>query len=165
LPHCKLSHRWHLQAARVHRRLVLANAPLPTTTLLLLARATCRYYKCMTAIETRFPISNEKGNVKLSFPWTDAFRPAKKTSQVCGWPLNLVCASCSLVYCVARASPSPRALQAPGFRCCSRGSCRQLACLGLPVVAPCSGFHLISLPCLALYLCPPATTTPGQRAL
>jgi hypothetical protein len=35
----------------------------------------------MTAIETRFPISNEKGNVKLSFPWTDAFRPSKKTSQ------------------------------------------------------------------------------------
>lgn len=35
----------------------------------------------MTTIETRFPISNEKGNVRLSFPWTDAFRPAKKTSQ------------------------------------------------------------------------------------
>jgi hypothetical protein len=35
----------------------------------------------MTAVETRFPVSNEKGNVKLSFPWTDAFRPSKKTSQ------------------------------------------------------------------------------------
>ena len=41
-----------------------------------------RYYKSMTAVETRFPISSEKGNVKLSFPWTDAFRPSKKTSQV-----------------------------------------------------------------------------------
>lgn len=40
-----------------------------------------KYYKCMTAVETRFPVSNEKGNVKLSFPWTDAFRPSKKTSQ------------------------------------------------------------------------------------
>lgn len=29
-----------------------------------------RYYKCMTSVETRFPISNEKGNVKLTFPWT-----------------------------------------------------------------------------------------------
>jgi len=40
-----------------------------------------RYYKSMTAVETRFPISNEKDNVRISFPWTDAFRPSKKTSQ------------------------------------------------------------------------------------
>ncbi|KAF8060549.1 BRO1 [Scenedesmus sp. PABB004] len=40
-----------------------------------------KYFKCLTSIETRFPISNEKGNVKLSFPWSDAFRPSKKTSQ------------------------------------------------------------------------------------
>ncbi|WIA15140.1 hypothetical protein OEZ85_001828 [Tetradesmus obliquus] len=40
-----------------------------------------KYYKCLTSIETRFPISNEKGNVRISFPWTDAFRPSKKTSQ------------------------------------------------------------------------------------
>jgi hypothetical protein len=33
-------------------------------------------------VETRFPISGEKGHVKLSFPWGDAFRAAKKTSQV-----------------------------------------------------------------------------------
>lgn len=35
----------------------------------------------MTAIETRFPISQERGHVKLSFPWYDAFRPSKKSSQ------------------------------------------------------------------------------------
>jgi hypothetical protein len=35
----------------------------------------------LTAIETRFPISQERGHVKLSFPWFDAFRPSKKTSQ------------------------------------------------------------------------------------
>jgi hypothetical protein len=40
-----------------------------------------RYYKCLAAIETRFPISSEKGNVRINFPWTDAFRSSKKTSQ------------------------------------------------------------------------------------
>lgn len=40
-----------------------------------------RYFKCLTAIETRFPISNEKGNVRISFPWNDAFRSSKRTSQ------------------------------------------------------------------------------------
>lgn len=50
----------------------------------------------MTAVETRFPISNEKGNVRLSFPWTDAFRPAKKTSQVCD-PWDPVCPLQSLL--------------------------------------------------------------------
>eukprot|EP00879_Flechtneria_rotunda_P016447 GHRR01017211.1.p1 GENE.GHRR01017211.1~~GHRR01017211.1.p1 ORF type:complete len:133 (+),score=46.94 GHRR01017211.1:766-1164(+) len=44
-------------------------------------RCMYRYFKCLTAIETRFPISNEKGNVRISFPWTDAFRPNKRTSQ------------------------------------------------------------------------------------
>lgn len=51
-------------------RLVLASMLVPS-----------RYYKSMTAVETRFPISNEKDNVRISFPWTDAFRPSKKTSQ------------------------------------------------------------------------------------
>eukprot|EP00775_Hariotina_reticulata_P008073 gene8073-8268_t len=40
-----------------------------------------KYYKCLAAIETRFPISSEKGNVRINFPWTDAFRSSKKTSQ------------------------------------------------------------------------------------
>lgn len=40
-----------------------------------------RYYKSLTAIETRFPISGERGHVRLSFPWCDAFRPSKKSSQ------------------------------------------------------------------------------------
>eukprot|EP00882_Tetradesmus_deserticola_P007422 GHRQ01007820.1.p1 GENE.GHRQ01007820.1~~GHRQ01007820.1.p1 ORF type:complete len:451 (+),score=222.51 GHRQ01007820.1:112-1464(+) len=40
-----------------------------------------KYFKCLTSIETRFPISHEKGNVRINFPWTDAFRHSKKTSQ------------------------------------------------------------------------------------
>ncbi|KAI8477285.1 MAG: programmed cell death protein 6 interacting protein X [Monoraphidium minutum] len=40
-----------------------------------------KYYKALTLIETRFPISSEKGHVKISFPWCDAFRPTKKSSQ------------------------------------------------------------------------------------
>jgi programmed cell death 6-interacting protein len=32
-------------------------------------------------METRFPISKEKGHVKLSFTWADAFRSAKKAEQ------------------------------------------------------------------------------------
>ncbi|KIY99284.1 pH-response regulator protein palA/RIM20 [Monoraphidium neglectum] len=40
-----------------------------------------KYYKSLTAIETRFPISGERGHVKLAFPWCDAFRPTKKTQQ------------------------------------------------------------------------------------
>ena len=40
-----------------------------------------RYFKCLTAIETRFPISQEKGHARISFPWYDAFRPSKKTTQ------------------------------------------------------------------------------------
>jgi hypothetical protein len=43
--------------------------------------ARCRYLKSLAAVETRFPISGEQGNVRISFPWTDAFRPAKKSSQ------------------------------------------------------------------------------------
>lgn len=40
-----------------------------------------RYFKSLTAIETRFPISNEKGNVRITFPWYDAFRSSKRTTQ------------------------------------------------------------------------------------
>ncbi|GBF91561.1 hypothetical protein Rsub_04301 [Raphidocelis subcapitata] len=40
-----------------------------------------KYFKGLANVETRFPISGERGHVKLSFPWFDAFRPAKKTSQ------------------------------------------------------------------------------------
>jgi hypothetical protein len=40
-----------------------------------------RYFKCLTAIETRFPISQEKGHARINFPWYDAFRPSKKTTQ------------------------------------------------------------------------------------
>ena len=40
-----------------------------------------RYFRCLTAIETRFPISKEKGNAQVAFSWADAFRPAKKQQQ------------------------------------------------------------------------------------
>jgi programmed cell death 6-interacting protein len=32
-------------------------------------------------METRFPISADKGHVNLSFSWCDAFKPQKKTTQ------------------------------------------------------------------------------------
>jgi programmed cell death 6-interacting protein len=35
----------------------------------------------LTAIETRFPISREKGHATVSFVWYDAFRPTKRTIQ------------------------------------------------------------------------------------
>jgi hypothetical protein len=40
-----------------------------------------RYHHALTNIETRFPISSERGHVKLQFVWADGFRPAKKASQ------------------------------------------------------------------------------------
>lgn len=40
-----------------------------------------KYFRALTAIEARFPISAERGHVRLSFPWADAFRPSKKTAQ------------------------------------------------------------------------------------
>jgi programmed cell death 6-interacting protein len=43
--------------------------------------ALLKYYRALANIETRFPISGERGHVKLSFPWTDAFRPTKRASQ------------------------------------------------------------------------------------
>jgi len=42
---------------------------------------TPRYYKCLANIETRFPISTERGHIHLTFPWADAFRPTKKAGQ------------------------------------------------------------------------------------
>lgn len=52
-------------------------APFPPTT-----PPFKRYYKGLSSIEARFPISGERGHVKLSFPWFDAFRPSKKAR---GW--------------------------------------------------------------------------------
>lgn len=40
-----------------------------------------KYFRALTAIEARFPISAERGHAKLSFPWADAFRPAKRAAQ------------------------------------------------------------------------------------
>ncbi|KAJ9513660.1 hypothetical protein QJQ45_015416, partial [Haematococcus lacustris] len=40
-----------------------------------------KYYRSLTAIETRFPISKEKGHAAVAFTWYEAFRPAKKATQ------------------------------------------------------------------------------------
>lgn len=40
-----------------------------------------RYYKALTVMETRFPISKDKGHVMLSFTWYDAFRASKRAEQ------------------------------------------------------------------------------------
>lgn len=40
-----------------------------------------RYYRCVCAVETRFPISKEKGAANVSFAWFDAFRPSRRTAQ------------------------------------------------------------------------------------
>ena len=42
----------------------------------------CRYYRALSSIETRFPISKDAGHVYVSFLWYDAFRPTKKSEQV-----------------------------------------------------------------------------------
>ncbi len=40
-----------------------------------------RYYKALTVMETRFPISKDKAHVMISFTWYDAFRASKRTEQ------------------------------------------------------------------------------------
>lgn len=40
-----------------------------------------RYYKALTVMETRFPISKDKGHVMMSFTWYDAFRASKRAEQ------------------------------------------------------------------------------------
>jgi programmed cell death 6-interacting protein len=96
-------------------------------------RLPCRYYKCMTAVETRFPISNEKGNVKLSFPWTDAFRPSKKTSQA-----NVHFEKASVLFNVA-AVMSQQALQVE--RGTAEGATQ--ACKIFQVCQPDRGYYLL----------------------
>jgi programmed cell death 6-interacting protein len=41
----------------------------------------CKYFRALTAIEARFPISSDREHVRLSFTWADAFRPNKKAAQ------------------------------------------------------------------------------------
>ena len=41
----------------------------------------CRYYKALTVMETRFPISKDRTHVMISFTWYDAFRASKRTEQ------------------------------------------------------------------------------------
>lgn len=43
--------------------------------------ALIKYFCCLTSIETRFPISKEKGHIQLTFTWFDAF-DKKKKSQI-----------------------------------------------------------------------------------
>lgn len=40
-----------------------------------------RYYKALTVMETRFPISKDRSHVMISFTWYDAFRASKRTEQ------------------------------------------------------------------------------------
>ncbi|EFJ43641.1 programmed cell death protein 6 interacting protein X [Volvox carteri f. nagariensis] len=40
-----------------------------------------KYYRYLSAIETRFPISKEKGHAQVSFAWNDAFRPSRRVVQ------------------------------------------------------------------------------------
>eukprot|EP00898_Chlorokybus_atmophyticus_P004865 jgi/Chlat1/537/Chrsp103S01115 len=39
-----------------------------------------RYFRALSVIETRFPISKEKEHINVSFSWADAFKPTKKTA-------------------------------------------------------------------------------------
>lgn len=41
-----------------------------------------RYYKALSLMETRFPISQENGHVQIYFPWTDAVQTKKMTRQM-----------------------------------------------------------------------------------
>ncbi|KXZ42912.1 hypothetical protein GPECTOR_111g245 [Gonium pectorale] len=40
-----------------------------------------KYYRCLNAIETRFPISKEKSAAQVNFAWYDAFRPSRRVVQ------------------------------------------------------------------------------------
>ena len=40
-----------------------------------------RYYKALTVMETRFPISKDRGHVMVSFTWYDAFRASRRAEQ------------------------------------------------------------------------------------
>jgi programmed cell death 6-interacting protein len=39
-----------------------------------------RYYRALSVVEARFPISAQPAHIRLSFTWCDAFKPAKKAS-------------------------------------------------------------------------------------
>uniref|UniRef100_A0A061S6K1 Programmed cell death 6-interacting protein n=1 Tax=Tetraselmis sp. GSL018 TaxID=582737 RepID=A0A061S6K1_9CHLO len=41
----------------------------------------CKYFRALSAMEARFPVSDDKDHIGLSFVWYDAFKPSKKTSQ------------------------------------------------------------------------------------
>jgi programmed cell death 6-interacting protein len=40
-----------------------------------------RYYRALSLVETRFPISKDHGDVNVSFTWYDAFKASKRTEQ------------------------------------------------------------------------------------
>ncbi|GAX77401.1 hypothetical protein CEUSTIGMA_g4847.t1 [Chlamydomonas eustigma] len=46
-----------------------------------LKEAQAKYLRCLAAIETRFPISKDKGQAQVNFTWCDAFQPKKKATQ------------------------------------------------------------------------------------
>ncbi|GAB4820758.1 hypothetical protein N2152v2_007804 [Parachlorella kessleri] len=56
--------------------LINASGVLPTT-----RSSLAKYYRILTLMETRFPISRGAGNIPLCFVWYDAFRNTKRSEQ------------------------------------------------------------------------------------
>eukprot|EP00884_Botryococcus_braunii_P008240 jgi/Botrbrau1/17417/Bobra.0054s0013.1 len=52
-----------------------------TGTLPHLKEQLAKYYRALSLVETRFPISKDHGDVNVSFTWYDAFRASKRTEQ------------------------------------------------------------------------------------
>ena len=41
-----------------------------------------RYFRALSVMETRFPISKGRDHVQINFTWLDAIQPRKKTRQM-----------------------------------------------------------------------------------
>lgn len=41
----------------------------------------CRYFRALSTMENRFPISKDREHVNVTFTWTDAIQHRKKTRQ------------------------------------------------------------------------------------
>ncbi len=83
---CKLHNMHAKQGCCKHHMTSLAAEQLPSNKHCYPPRHTPpaplpRYYRCVCAVETRFPISKEKGAANVSFAWFDAFRPSRRAAQ------------------------------------------------------------------------------------
>lgn len=83
---CRLHHRCvRLQVTKLSLQLVAMRALHATACAEIISQQTCnwcRYYRALTSIETRFPISKDPNHVHVAFVWFDAFRATKKAEQV-----------------------------------------------------------------------------------